>query len=124
MAIINDNWMYTPTVTTAGTGYMNRQLIRVNGIASARAYPTLPNSMIALFDENDDIMYIKTTDASNYPTVRKFRFVEEIEKPVDTSKFVTADEFNELKQMITDLRKEISNGKQSVRTESEKYTLV
>ena len=124
MAAFDTNWMYTPPVLPNGTAYMNRQLIKVNGIESARAYPTVPNSMIALFDENDDIMYIKTTDASNYPTVRKFRFVEEIEKPVDTSKFVTTDEFNELKQMITDLRKEISNGKQSVRTESEKYTLV
>lgn len=32
------------------------QLIRVNGMESAKAYPTQPNSMYALFDENDDVM--------------------------------------------------------------------
>ena len=35
------------------------QLIRVNGLDSAKAYPTNPNSTVPLFDSNDDIFYIK-----------------------------------------------------------------
>ena len=84
------------------------QLIKVNGLDSAKAYPTVANSTIALFDANDDIMYIKSTDASNFPTIRRFRFVEETEPAnEDTEKYVTVEEFNKFKE-------ELLNGKQSV----------
>ena len=84
------------------------QLTQVNGIDSARAYPTQPNSTYALFDSNEDIMYIKSTDASNFPTIRRFRFIEEADTPkVEENKYVTVEEFNTFKE-------EILNGKQSV----------
>lgn len=83
------------------------QLLKVNGIESAKAFNTLPNSQIALFDANEDVMYIKTTDANGFATIRKFRFVEESEEPLDASKYVTIEEFNKFKE-------EILNGKQSV----------
>lgn len=84
----------------------DNQLIRVNGIESAKAYPTQPNSTVALFDSNDDIMYIKSTDASNFPTVRRFRFHEEAVENVVTNnvQYVTVDEFNKFKE-------EMLNGK-------------
>lgn len=87
----------------------NSQLIQVNGIESAKAYPTTPNSTVALFDTNDDILYIKSTDASNFPTIRKFRFKEEsLEVQTQPSvQYVTLDEFNKFKE-------EILNGKQFV----------
>ncbi len=84
------------------------QLIRVNGIDSAKAYQTQPNSTVALFDSNEDIMYIKSTDASNFPTIRRFRFIEEPEvvaKPIE--QYVTISEFEKFKE-------EILNGKQSI----------
>ena len=43
-----------------------QNLIRVNGIEGARAYNMPPNSTVALFDGNEDIMYIKTTDGAGY----------------------------------------------------------
>lgn len=87
----------------------NSQLIQVNGIESAKAYPTTPNSTVALFDTNDDILYIKSTDASNFPTIRKFRFKEEsLEVQTQPSvQYVTLDEFNKFKE-------EILNGKQFI----------
>ena len=36
-----------------------QQLEKVNGMESAKAYPTSPNSMVALFDANDDVFYLK-----------------------------------------------------------------
>lgn len=54
---------------------MNKQeLIKVNGIDGARAYQMPPNSTTALFDGNNDLMYIKTTDGAGFGTVRTFRF--------------------------------------------------
>ena len=87
------------------------QLTRVNGLDSAKAFPTVANAMYALFDENDDILYIKQTDASNYPTIKRYRFVLEEEKPVVPVQYVTVEEFNKFKE-------ELLNAKQSVRAES------
>lgn len=88
-------------------------LIKVNGIESVRAYTTMPNSTVVLFDANKDTFYVKTTDASNYPTIRVFNFMEEKIPKIETSEYVTKDEFNQFKE-------EIINGKQSVRSYSRK----
>lgn len=94
---------YQPVQTNAD------QLQRVNGIDSAKAYPTRPNSTVVLFDANDDVMYIKATDASNFPTIRRFRFTEENETVIPTQQYVTVDEFNKFKE-------EVLNGKQFVQS--------
>lgn len=83
------------------------QLIKVKDLDSAKAYPTSPNSSFALFEENDDVMYIKTTDANNFPTIRKFRFTEEPLEVPNSTQYVTIDEFNKFKE-------EILNAKQFV----------
>lgn len=83
------------------------QLIKVKDLDSAKAYPTSPNSSVALFEENDDVMYIKSTDANNFPTIRKFRFTEEPLEVPNSTQYVTIDEFNKFKE-------EILNAKQFV----------
>lgn len=100
-----------PQINTVGV-LQPRELEKVNGIESAKQYPMQPNSRVALFDMNEDIFYVKQTDASNFPTIRKFRFYEELEQPaqapqVDSPQYVTMDEFNALKE-------EINNGQQSI----------
>lgn len=85
------------------------QLIRVNGIESAKTYPTLPNSTIVLFDGNEDIFYVISTDASNFRTTRKFSFSETLDdKPMPAiENFVTVAEFNSLKQQVEEMGKAI-----------------
>ena len=97
---------------------MSNQLTQVNGIESAKAYPTAPNSMYALFDSNDDVFYVKTTDASNFPVIKKYRFYEETE-PVkeEASKYVTVEEFEKFKKEMLDAKQFVS--KQS---KSDKYS--
>lgn len=84
------------------------QILRVHGMTGVNAYQlNTPNSMVALFDEDEDVFYIKRTDSANVVSVRKFRFEEVFEdKPIE--KYVTIDEFNKFKE-------ELLNGKQSVR---------
>ena len=89
------------------TSIVGPQLIKVKDLDSAKAYPTSPNSSVALFEENDDVMYIKTTDTNNFPTIRKFRFVEEPLEVPNPTQYVTIDEFNKFKE-------EILNAKQFV----------
>lgn len=100
--------------------YCNNELIRVTGIDGAKAYQTQPNSTVALFDGNEDIFYIKTTDGANFPTIRSFKFVPyEPEKETITNNidFVNRTEFEEFKTKIEGL---INNGKQSISEQSAK----
>ncbi len=94
---------------TTAVPLQTRDLEKVNGIESARQYVMPPNSRVALFDINDDVFYVRETDASGFPTIRKFRFVEESETalPADTNQYVTYEEFNKFKE-------EILNGQQSI----------
>lgn len=91
---------------------MNNSLMltRVTGLEGAKAYQMPANSTVALFDNNEDLMYIKTTDGAGFPTIRTFAFNEVVANtnPIqDTTDYVTRDEFNKLKE-------ELLNGKQSI----------
>ena len=90
-------YLQTPPQSLVTPG---QQLPKVNGMESAKAYPTAPNSVVALFDANDDVMYVKSTDASNFPTIRRFRFYEESEQKAEESKYVTIEEFNKFKEEV------------------------
>ena len=85
---------YTANVPTG------EQLLKVNGIDGAKAFLTRPNSQVALFDANDDIMYIKTTDAANYPVIRKFKFVEVKEEDTQNLNYVTTDDLAKFKEEV------------------------
>ena len=86
-------------------------VIRVTGLEGARAYANqmTPNSRAVLFDGNEDIMYIISTDGAGFPTTRMFDFSERTNGAAP--EYVTRKEFDELKELIT-------NGKQSVRSKS------
>ena len=93
-----------PILNTTST-----QLLRVNGIEGAKAYPTMPNSVVALFDANEDFMYIKSTDSANYPTIDTYKFQKVVPEPPKDLKeeYLTRKEFLEFKE-------ELLNAKQSV----------
>lgn len=72
-----------------------QQLIRVTGMEGAKAYQMGPNSCVPLFDSDNDIMYIKSTDGAGFPTVRALSFspmedVHEPPRPVRTASAATA----------------------------------
>lgn len=101
-------------------------LTRVTGLEGARAYQMSPNSTVALFDNNDDLMYIKTTDGAGFPTIRTFSFNEVSQTNTQVpanSDYVTRAEFEKLKE-------ELLNGKQFIQqstadldtTRSEQHT--
>ena len=79
------------------------QLIRVTGIDGAKAYQMAANSTVALFDSNEDIMYVKTTDGAGFGTIRAFSFSEidlsATAKPTATE-YVTKAEFEKLRSEV------------------------
>lgn len=46
-----------------------QNLIRVNGLEGAKAYQMSANSTVALFDANNDLMYVKSTDGAGFPSI-------------------------------------------------------
>ena len=97
-----------------------QNLIRVNGIDGAKAYQMPANSTVALFDNNEDIMYIKTTDEAGFPAIRTFAFNEVVANtnPIqDTADYVTRDEFNKLKEELLNGKQSISRSKSNLTTD-------
>lgn len=85
-------------------------LIRVTGMEGAKAYQMMPNQVAALFDANEDIFYIKSTDGAGFPSYRAFSFTE-ISVAGQENAYVTRNEFNQFAQQIKEL---VENGKQFI----------
>ena len=86
-------------------------LIRVTGMQGAKKYKMPENSRVALFDDTDDIVIIKSTDGAGFPSYRRAR-LEWIEDEPESDPVTRAElnaKFEELKGLI------LNNGKQSVR---------
>ena len=96
------SWAYNPQAITQQPV---NGLVSVTGIEGAKAYQLPPNSSIALFDKDDDFMYVKTTDSAGYPTIRTFRFQPEEPIEVEPVKdYVPRSEFDafvaEVKELL------------------------
>lgn len=91
-----------------------QNLIRVNGINGAKAYQMPANSTVALFDANEDVMYIKTTDGAGFPAIRLFRFEELKQETAQEVKqdYISRQEFEDFKREVLD------NAKQSIQRKS------
>lgn len=92
----------------------SQQLIRVKGIEGAKAYHMPPNSMAALFNDSEDIMYIKETDGAGYPTIRTYRFsiVEDsLASSPNLADYLTRNEFS---LAIENLKKELIDAQQPI----------
>lgn len=87
-------------------------LIKVNGRPGAEAYQLqAPNSMVALFDANEDLFYIKSTDGAGYPSIKTYRFTDAGEVSVPVEEWVSRQEFNAFK---TELQEAMKNVQQLV----------
>lgn len=86
-----------------------QSLIRVNGVDGAKNYNIGFNSTAALFDANEDIFYIKSTDATGFPSaMRAFRFAE-IDVNSLGSNGVSRAEYNNLLMQINDIKNMLAN---------------
>ena len=54
------------------------QCIRVHGEDGMKAYSMGPSCRVPLFDDTDDILWVKSTDQNGFPSARRFRLVEEV----------------------------------------------
>lgn len=86
----------------------NVQWIYVNGYQGAREHIVQPGQTAWMMDNNDPIIYVKAVDNMGSASLRAFKLEEIGTQPspapaptIDTSQFVTRDEFNALVNQLT-----------------------
>ena len=104
------------------------QLLKTQtGVDGVKQYPTVANASYAIFSEDDDVFWVKTTDKNNYPvSLRRFRFYEE-EEPVPVSEETVSkadydkllNEIRSMRDEIHSLKEERLSGQQSVRNSNQ-----
>ena len=70
--LMGQNQFYNPQMmkpTPVQPQEQTQSLIRVNGIDGAKAYQMPANSTVALFDSNEDVMYVKSTDGAGFRSI-------------------------------------------------------
>lgn len=91
-------------------------VVPTHGLEGAKAYPLGPNCRAPLFDDAEDIFYIKSTDANGFPTVRKYRFTEEV--IIDQNNSGNGVALQDIRSLIREelgaIKEELLNGQQSI----------
>ena len=92
------------------------QLTGVNGFESVKMFQTVPNARYALFDTNEDYLYVKSTDASNYPSYEKYKLTRvPLEGDATNSdQFVSLEAFAALTTQVNELKEELTNAQQLI----------
>ena len=121
-----------PQYASAGTLPLNNQIIFVQGETGAKAYQIPNNTTVLLMSSESNEFFIKTTDSSGFPTIRKFTFQEhpnQEQQPKQCScncqnnstaslplkDYVTQEEFNNFKKEILSFyESNLSNGKPTI----------
>lgn len=85
-----------------GTDFLEQYKVR--GIEGAKNFQTQPSTRIPLFDQDEDYMYIVSTDANGYKTdITRFKFkIEPVPKPEEI--FASKEDLNNLKGDIADVK--------------------
>lgn len=92
-------------------------LIWVQGEAGAKAYPVAPNTTVQLWDSENQIVYLKSADASGMPSMKILDYTirdstaqgNALQKQpqVDLSDYVTRDEFE--KRISEMMKQKVNN---------------
>jgi hypothetical protein len=71
---------------------------------SAMQFQMPNNCSVALFDQNEQRFYVKTTDASGSATLKTFSYTEDVADD-PANKYATKDDIEELKKQIEEIKK-------------------
>lgn len=95
----------------------NSSIIWVQGEAGAKSYLVAPNNTVQLWDSENQVIYLKSADASGMPSMRILDYtIRDAKTPENTplntgGDFPTRKEFDALKRQIEALRNEIEGRK-------------
>ncbi len=117
-----NNNMYPQTnLYTQKTIDTNNNILWVDGEVGAKAYPLYGfNSGVILMDrEEEDVVYIKTTDSQGRPTTQRYKLIPEQKQEKQQIKledYVRKDELQDLIKSIMQPAKEGDTNEQTIPT--------
>ena len=117
-----NNNMYPQTnLYTQKTVDTNNNILWVDGEVGAKAYPLYGfNSGVILMDrEEEDVVYIKTTDSQGRPTTQRYKLIPEQKQeaqPLKLEEYVRKDELQDLIKSIMQPAKEGDTNEQTIPT--------
>ena len=117
-----NNNMYPQTnLYTQKTIDTNNNVLWVDGEVGAKAYPLYGfNSGVILMDrEEEDVVYIKTTDSQGRPTTQRYKLIPEQKQeaqPLKLEEYVRKDELQDLIKSIMQPAKEGDTNEQTIPT--------
>ena len=96
-------------------------VVPTHGLEGAKAYPLGLNCRVPLFDDEDDVFYIKSTDANGFPTVKVYEFKERVIIDPTANNGVALQDIRELiREELKPIKEEILNAQQPVSTTNSK----
>ena len=103
--------MYYPQQNVAQN---NGNLIWVQGEAGAKSYLVAPNSTVTLWDSEDQVIYLKSADATGMPSMKIIDYSIRDNKPRETfdeahSEFATKVDVESIKKDIEALKERVSS---------------
>ena len=90
-------------------------VVPVEGIEGAKAYPLGPNCRAPLFDDSEDILYIKTTDSNGFPSIKAYDLSERILIDENSPSAVSLNDIRTLiREELMNVKEELINAQQPV----------
>ena len=106
---------YYPQYSTNINQQQNNPIIWIQGIESAKAFQTAPNSTVVLFDSDEQVIYIKSADMQGRPSMRILDYTIRSDAPKTAQNALagnnvdipTRDDIKDLQGQIDALKQQI-----------------
>ena len=90
-------------------------VVPVKGIEGAKAYPLGPNCRAPLFDDSEDILYVKTTDANGFPSIKAYDLSERVLIDENSPSAVSLNDIRQLiREELMNVKEDLINAQQPV----------
>ena len=109
---------YQPTYPQAQQNNQNNAINWVQGEAAAKAYLVAPNQSVVLWDSEEQVIYLKSADASGMPSMKTLdytiRDAQRVGEILDVGAFATKEDISLIKEEIEALRENLTPKKTKV----------
>ena len=90
-------------------------VVPVKGLEGAKSYPQGPNCRTPLFDDSEDILYIKTTDANGFPSIKMYDLTERVLIDENSPAAISLNDIRSLiREELSNVKEELINAQQPI----------
>ena len=86
-------------------------VIWVQGEAMAKSYLVAPNSSVALWDSEEQVIYLKSADASGMPTIKTLDYTIRDGQNEPQADFATKEDVSDIRKELASLKAKYEDSK-------------